>query len=135
LNSQFQPAFQQKTLNHAQTTSQNGTKRKEKAQTVKKRKRIMPLTDRVTFNAVLQKGNRVQIPKHVRWLYKLETKQILIVKVRPAGAIELMEEFYSHMCKDGRIVVPKLTLALFQDRHGSLVGRILQIVLEPAQGP
>ena len=31
----------------------------------------MPLTERVKFKTVLQKGNRVQLPKLVRWEYKL----------------------------------------------------------------
>ncbi|HUV97911.1 MAG TPA: hypothetical protein VMW14_00210 [Candidatus Paceibacterota bacterium] len=95
----------------------------------------MPLTESVTFKTVLQKGNRVQIPRHIRWLYKLETEQILRVIVKPADAILLSEEFYTHMCKDGRIVIPKLTLTLLQDRYGSLLGRILEIYLLPAQGP
>ena len=95
----------------------------------------MPLTDHVTFKAVLQRGNRVQIPKNIRLLYQLEPKQIFRVMVRPAGSIAWREQFYTHMCKDGRMVIPKLTLALFQDSYGSLVGRILQIDLFPAQGP
>jgi hypothetical protein len=36
---------------------------------------FLPLTERVEFKAVLQKGNRVQIPKLVRWRFKLETDQ------------------------------------------------------------
>ena len=95
----------------------------------------MPLTESVTFNAVLQKGNRVQIPRHIRWLYKLETEQILRVIVKREGAVLLSEEFYTHMCKDGRIVIPKLILALLPDRYGSPLGRILEIHLLPAQGP
>ena len=41
----------------------------------------MPLTERVDFKAVLQKGNRVQLPKLVRWRFKLETSQVLKVTV------------------------------------------------------
>ena len=95
----------------------------------------MPLTRSVTFKAVLQKGNRVQIPKQIRWLHKMEPQQILKAAVRPAKPLAIEEEFYTHMNKDGRIVIPKLTLTLIQDRYGSLIGRVLQIDLEPAQGP
>jgi bifunctional DNA-binding transcriptional regulator/antitoxin component of YhaV-PrlF toxin-antitoxin module len=95
----------------------------------------MPLTESVTFKAVLLKGNRVQIPRHIRWLYKLETEQILRVIVKRAGAVLLSKEFYTHMGKDGRIVIPKLILALLPDRYGSPLGRILETHLLPAQGP
>jgi len=37
----------------------------------------MPLSEKVKFVARLQKGNRVQIPKHIRWRFKLEIWQAL----------------------------------------------------------
>ena len=43
-----------------------------------------PLTEAVEFKTVLQKGNRVQPPKLIRWKFKLETDQILKVTVFPA---------------------------------------------------
>ena len=44
-------------------------------------------------------------------------------------------EFYTRMGKDGRIVIPKLTIRLLQVRYGDLIGRVLQIDFEPAQSP
>jgi hypothetical protein len=42
---------------------------------------VVPLTGSVSFKAVLQKGNRVQVPKLVRWKFKLEQDQVLKVSV------------------------------------------------------
>jgi len=45
----------------------------------------VPLTEAVRFKACLQKGNRVQVPKAVRWRFKLETSPVLKVIVHPVG--------------------------------------------------
>jgi hypothetical protein len=42
----------------------------------------VPLTEAVSFKTLLQKGNRVQVPKLVRWQFKLETTQVLKVTVK-----------------------------------------------------
>ena len=39
----------------------------------------MPLTELVNFKTRLQRGNRIQLPKLVRWKYKLEQDQVLKV--------------------------------------------------------
>jgi hypothetical protein len=54
----------------------------------------LPLTERLDFKAVLQKGNRFQLPKLVRWKFKLETSQILKVTVFPAKSY-MGECFYA----------------------------------------
>jgi hypothetical protein len=41
----------------------------------------MPLGRSVEFRAVLQRGNRVQVPKLMRWEIKLESSQTLKIKV------------------------------------------------------
>jgi hypothetical protein len=41
----------------------------------------MPPTQKVSFKTVLQKGNRVQVPKLVRWQFKMDTQQVLKVTV------------------------------------------------------
>ena len=39
----------------------------------------LPLTQRVSFKTVLQKQNRLQVPKPVRWQHKLESSEVLRV--------------------------------------------------------
>jgi hypothetical protein len=90
----------------------------------------MPLTESVDFKAILQKGNRIQIPRLIRWQYKMEPNQVLKVKVKTERWRE--EEFYARMGKDGRLTIPKLTLELLQQEDESLVGYVLEVTLEPA---
>jgi bifunctional DNA-binding transcriptional regulator/antitoxin component of YhaV-PrlF toxin-antitoxin module len=97
--------------------------------------RGVPLMERVDFKAVLQKGNRVQLPKLVRWGYKLESRQVLKVTVTLVGAWAGIETFYGRMDKSGRITIPKLTLKQLLSRRPdiqSLTGAVLEVRLEPA---
>jgi bifunctional DNA-binding transcriptional regulator/antitoxin component of YhaV-PrlF toxin-antitoxin module len=96
----------------------------------------MPLTEEVSFKAMLQKGNRVQIPKLIRWQFKMEPQQVLKVKVNAGSPIGSKETFYAKMSRDGRIAIPKLTLELLrnEDDEESLVGSIFEVQLEPAKG-
>ena len=71
----------------------------------------MPLTESVSFKAVLQKGSRVQIPRLVRWQFKLEPTQILKIRVESEDSYH-GEEFLGRMNKDGRITIPRLILNL-----------------------
>jgi bifunctional DNA-binding transcriptional regulator/antitoxin component of YhaV-PrlF toxin-antitoxin module len=95
----------------------------------------VPLTERVDFKAVLQKGNRVQLPKLVRWRFKLETNQVLKVTVTAINVFGGWETFYARMDKSGRITVPKLTLKRLKSRRRdiqSLTGAVFEVRLEPA---
>jgi hypothetical protein len=95
----------------------------------------MPLTKTVSFKAVLQKGNRVQVPKLIRWQFKLEPQQVLKVEVKPGGPFGNEETFYAKMNRDGRITIPKLTLELLTNEdEESLVGSIFKMELEPVEG-
>jgi hypothetical protein len=38
----------------------------------------MPLTENVSFKTVLQRGNRVQVPKLVRWRFKMDSEQVFL---------------------------------------------------------
>jgi len=81
---------------------------------------------------VLQRGNRVQIPRLFRWQYKIEPNQVLRVKVGIAGSF-VDERFLARMTKDGRLTIPKLTLKLLQaGEEGSLEGSVLEVTVEPA---
>ena len=92
----------------------------------------MPLTEKVSFTAVLQKGNRVQVPKVVRWRFKMDTEQVLKVAVGPVEFAGVGRVFYARMDKSGRITVPKLTRELVRGIRKSRVGYGLNVTLEPA---
>jgi bifunctional DNA-binding transcriptional regulator/antitoxin component of YhaV-PrlF toxin-antitoxin module len=91
----------------------------------------MPLTESVSFKTVLQKGNRLQLPKLIRWRYKLEQDQVLKVSVTVLGGFGC-ETFYTNMDKSGRITIPKLTQELLRDKEKSLTGYIMEVMVEPA---
>jgi len=93
----------------------------------------LPLTESVDFKARLQKGNRIQIPRLIRWQFKMEPSQVLKVTVRPEGLGFSEEEFYARMNRDGRITIPKLILDILEDEDESLVGYVLKVSLEPVE--
>jgi hypothetical protein len=96
----------------------------------------MPLTQKVTFKTVLQRGNRVQVPKLVRWQFKMETDQVLKIGVgtHVLGIWREWESFYGKISKDGRILIPKLMLALLrsESEKPNLTGYVMEVTLEPA---
>jgi len=94
----------------------------------------VPLNERVEFKAVLQKGNRVQLPKLVRRQFKLETDQILKVSVTAVNVFGGWETYYARMDKSGRITIPKLVLKQLGSRRPdvNLIGAVMMVKLEPA---
>lgn len=96
----------------------------------------VPLTESVAFKAKLQVGNKIQVPRLIRWQYKLEPTQILKVDIgqRPVGIWQALESFYAKMGKDGRIQIPKLALEQLQEkfRIPSLEGYVMEFTLQPA---
>jgi hypothetical protein len=90
----------------------------------------LPLTESVSFKAVLQKGNRIQIPRLVRWQFKLEPTQILKIRVEPEG-LYLDEEFLGRMNNDGRITTPKLIMNLLKEEEENLEGHVFKVMLTP----
>jgi hypothetical protein len=93
----------------------------------------MPLTQKVSFKTVLQKGNRVQVPKVVRWQFKMDSEQVLKVGVHAVNVWSGWETFYARMGRDGRITLPKLTRELLRGREQSLTGCVMEVVLEPGE--
>ena len=96
----------------------------------------MPLTQKVTFKTMLQRGNRVQVPKLVRWQFKMDTEQVLKVAVDAVNVWSGWQFFYAKMGKDGRITLPKLTRELLRserDERQSLAGAVIEVQLEPAE--
>jgi len=92
----------------------------------------MPLTEAITFKTRLQKGNRVQVPKLIRWRFKMETEQVLKVGVSVVYLWTGWQFFYAKMGRDGRIVVPKLALDLLRGENPNLAGYVMEVSLEPA---
>jgi bifunctional DNA-binding transcriptional regulator/antitoxin component of YhaV-PrlF toxin-antitoxin module len=92
----------------------------------------LPLTKRVSFKTILQKNNRVQIPRLVRTQYKLEPFEVLKVTASVTGLVVFSESFFARIQKGGRIVIPKLTLDLLRHDEPSLEGYAIEVTLEPA---
>lgn len=92
----------------------------------------LPLNRTVEFRAVLQKGHRFQVPRLIRWEFKMEPNQVLRVRVGLANGYH-HEYFFGRINRDGRLTVPKLTLGLLQDRLDgkSLIGCALEVQLSP----
>ncbi len=91
----------------------------------------MPLNQRVMFEAQLQRRNMVQVPKMIRWQFKMDPDQVLKVGVCVPVKDTGTHNFFAKMRADGRIVVPKLIVVILQGKSNDLLGYILEIILEP----
>lgn len=67
----------------------------------------------------------------VRWHYRLETTPILKVSVRVFGLWHPPEIFLSRISKDGRIVSPKLAIAIFKEGKPNLDNYVAEVRLAP----
>ncbi len=93
----------------------------------------MPLTSKVDFETRLEKGNRLQIPKIILWQFKIEQNQVLSVRVSSKRLWAGSKHFYAKMDKQGRILIPKLTLYTMTNKENpNLEGYIFDVTLEPA---
>ena len=92
----------------------------------------MPLTRKVRFEAVSQRCNMFQVPKLIRWQFKLEPNQVLKVSVSDQSSPQGWHDYFSKMTKNGRIRIPKLLVLLFKGEKPNLSGHLLDITLEPA---
>lgn len=73
----------------------------------------MPLDRSVFFKAVVQEGNRLQVPCVMRGQFGLESSQVLEVRIRVAERIGTsVETYYAKMRRDGRFGIPKLIMKL-----------------------
>ena len=91
----------------------------------------MPLTHKVTFQGTLERCNNVQVPKLIRWQFKMEHDQVLKVGVNALNLGRGWQFFYAKMTKDGRIRIPKVVLLVMQGEKPSLAGYLMEITLEP----
>jgi len=94
----------------------------------------LPLTEEVSFKTMFQRGNRVQVPRRVRWRFKMDSEQVLKVTVGVVGLFTGWESFYAQMGKDGRITVPRIQRELLNrnNREQSFEHHIIEVRLEPA---
>lgn len=92
----------------------------------------MPLRTRVSFDAAIERCGKVQVPKIIRWEFKLETDQVLKVSALVHNVPSGLHFFYAKMGKDGRILIPKLTLLALQGREPNLTGYLIDVTIEPA---
>ena len=90
----------------------------------------MPLTRRVIFKVQLQNQNRFQIPKAVRWEYKLEPSQVMKVTLKVFN-IGFYESFLGKMLPDGRVTVPRIVIVQLQQRMPNLKADFVEVALEP----
>ena len=90
----------------------------------------MPLTQRVTFKVQLQNQNRFQIPKVVRWQYKLEPSQPMRVSLRVFNA-GVQESFLAKMLPDGRVTIPRLIIVEIMQTMPDLKSNFIEVTLEP----
>lgn len=70
----------------------------------------MPLTQAVSFKAVIQKSRRIHIPVVVRWWFKLELGEVFKVHLKLGHRFE---DFFGRIGTDGRLTVPKVTAKEF----------------------
>lgn len=62
----------------------------------------------------------------------MDAEQVLKVGVRVVDLWTGWQFFYAKMGRDGRIVVPKLTLELLRGDNPDLAGYVLEVRLAPA---
>lgn len=79
---------------------------------------------------MLQKKNRLQIPKLVMWQYKLDDSEVLKVTVSVVNLWGSHESFVAKVQKGGRIVIPKFTIALLKHDKPSLQGYPIEVTIE-----
>ncbi len=91
----------------------------------------MPLTRHVSFETLIEQSNKVQIPKIIRWEFKLETNQTLKVSVSVPDLLTGHRSFFAKMMKDGRIRLPKIVFLSLKGSQPSLAGYIFEVSLEP----
>ena len=90
----------------------------------------MPLTDKVTFTVQLQNQNRFQIPKKIRWQYKLEPSQLMKVTLSISD-LGFDESFLGNMLPDGRVTVSRIVIIQLLQRIPALKASFIEVALEP----
>jgi hypothetical protein len=90
----------------------------------------LPLTSRVTFKVQLQNQNRFQVPKIIRWHFKLEASQLLKINLSIFN-LGFDESFLGKMHPDGRVTVPRLIIVQLMHVTDNLKAYFIEVALEP----
>ena len=77
-----------------------------------------------TFHTRLQKQMRIQIPRLLRWKYKLDPGDVMRVQVTNKDSHD-SQQFLAKMQQGGRITVPKTTAELLNLKLHQLVKIVL----------
>jgi len=89
----------------------------------------LPLDRSLSFKAVVQEGDRLQVPRLIRWQFSLEPTQVLEIRIRSAERIGASAEtYYAKVRGDGRLGIPKLVMKLCEIRAGDIV----EVTLSPS---
>ncbi len=94
----------------------------------------MPLTEQETFKTKLQSQRRIVIPSLLRWRYKMESGELLRIRLKLFEQGSYGEEsFLAKTGADMRLTVPKLTMEILEKKHEKhLTGAIFEVTLWPA---
>ena len=86
----------------------------------------------MSFKVRVQRGRRVQIPRVVRWRFRLEPGEVFFVTVWFGFR---SEDFYAAMTRDGRIRIPRVIEQELLKGRGveSLEGCTVQVTLNPTE--
>ena len=95
----------------------------------------MPLDRHIEFKTKLQRYNRIVVPRHFRWQYKMEKGELLRVNVIPVNSESIdSEEFLAKMGTDGRLTIPKLSIEILaQAENKDLTGSIFEVQISPME--
>jgi len=91
----------------------------------------MPLTQKVSFKTVLQRGNRVQVSKLIRWQFKMGTKQVLKVAVNGCQRVERRIKLLRKKGQRRTHNLPKLNANCCRGRKQNLTRYVMEVTLEP----
>jgi len=79
---------------------------RKKSDKVAKKGYVVPLTRMVAFQSTVERCSKVQVPKLIRWQFKMEPEQVLRVGINAVNIGRGWQFFYTKMKKDGRIRIP-----------------------------
>ncbi len=91
----------------------------------------MPLNRVVRFEAQVEKSNLFQVPRKIRWAFKMESEQMLHVEIIAPRIAFGTHSFFAKMRKDGRIRIPKLVCAILNDKEPNLGDAVIDVTIHP----
>ncbi len=89
----------------------------------------------MSFKTALRRRSRIQVPRLLRWEFKLESSQVLEVSVNFKDEWRSKQTFYAQITGDGRINLPKFVCSQLQEDYGEgdMTGAIVEVELSPSE--